>query len=380
MTGPEKESKESGLRLLAFLSLGWVILFALVPLLFFLDKESMVIPEDTEVIRLTDAFPLKGAQASDFTVIGSHLARLEDQGLALLDAAGREQSFIRFPYRNAQWIRLEDSLIVTPDQGGGFMWIQASGASLEWDTTETLYGADSREDLVLTLGPSGPDKTAVMLYDTSKGSNPAALTFSSLEWPLQGAFVPGVNAFDLLLLDLSQGKAATRLLRFDLGGATLFDQEISDDELFPRLAYLGSDQVVLYNDQSLILLDRQQGQLTKEDLPGTLVTVQARAGRLALLTRQEGQGLLSLVQSSRPGEAGHFLQPPEGEGLTHIALAADAFTLLASRGDELLLFDAESGDLIARQPVEGTVTGLLALDNYHFLIVFEEEAALATIS
>lgn len=379
MKGQGKDGKERAPRLIALLSFAWIILFALVPLLLFLDREPVILPEEKDLISLADPFPLQGAGAGDFAVIGSSLARIEDQGLALLDAAGREQSFTPFPYRKARIIRLEDFLLVTPHQGTGLFLVESNGSSLEMDSLQTVQGADCRQGLVLTLGPASSGKTALMLYDYQAGSYGASLTLAGGQWPLSVSFVPGRDAFDLLLLDLSQGQASSRLLRFDLEGELLFDHLVAADEVLPRLVYLSSDRLVLYNDRSLVLFESGQGPIAREAIEGDLLDIQAREGRLVIMTREEGDRVLDLLLTDRTGQEFSLIRPQEGEGLDHLALATDGSVLLASRPGELLLFDPAEGSLIARQVLEETVTGLLALDSQHFLIVFEDQAALASI-
>ena len=379
MKGQEKQDKERAPRLIALLSFAWIILFSLVPLLLFLDREPVILPDEKDLISLADPFPLQGAGAGDFAVIGSSLARIEDQGLALLDAAGREQSFTSFPYRKARIIRLEDFLLAAPDQGTGLFLVESNGSSLEMDTLQTVQGADCRPGLLLTLGPATSGKASLMLYDYQAGSYGASLTLAGGQWPLSVSFVPGRDAFDLLLLDLSQGQASSRLLRFDLEGGLLFDLLIAADEVLPRLVYLSSDRLILYNDRSLILFEAGQGPLAREAIDGDLLDIQAREGRLVLMTREEGTRVLDLLLTDRAGQALSLIRPREGEGLDHMALATDGSVLLACRPGELLLFDPAEGSLIARQALEETVTGLLALDSQHFLIVFGDQAALASI-
>lgn len=376
---PQKESRggRPGVSLVAFLSFFWILLLGLVPLLFSLDKEGPYLDEDREIIQLDTPFSLLGTPPSSFAATGSGLVRLEEEGLAFLDAAGREEAFVSYPYREARLIFLEDALLVAPDRGGGLMLVEGAARGLEMDTAEAVQGAAYRDGLLLTFGPSGQGKMVLMVYEVPSGSQRSALVLEALQWPLAVSFVPTAQAFDLVLLDLSEGTALTRILRFDLEGQVLFNRTYPGDGPLPGLAYPGSGQVALYNDRQLVLLDPGTGEAAQALLPGKLIRVAKGGGRLAFLVLDEGEEKLFLVREG--GEGDLFFSPPEGRGLTLLALAPDGSALLGAKGDELRVMDPGSGDLVGQKSFEENITGLLALDSHHFLIFLEKQAVLATM-
>ncbi len=373
-------TKESGPRLIAVLSFFWALIFITVALLLLVSRqpESLVQPRDSLIVG--QSFPLRGASPEAFALVGPALVRVEEEGLAVLDVSGREQSFISFPYRQSQVTAMGEGLLVTPEQGSGYMAVFPDLSTFESETREIVYGGDYRDPFLLTFGPSIKGRMVASLFDTRTGNYHTVLTFASLEWPLSLSFIPGADQFDVLMLDLSQGKMATRYLRCDFEGKPLMDVILSADDLFPLRIHLGGGKALFYNEREMVFFDPMAGTGETSSLPGIPVQSGSAGGRLALLLEEGGDTGLLVISSPEPLGGGSSFQSLEGPGgISCFALDPDGVSILAASGKELLLFDTETGQVVARQNVDRPVLRILALSSLHFLVIDEEEAAIVTL-
>ncbi len=371
--------KESAPRLIVLLSVCWLILFAIVALLVLLSREPGAIQESKEMITLGRPFSLRGASPSSFARVGASLVRIDDEGIASLDSAGREQTFIPYPYRQPKVIRMGESLMVVPEKGSGYLAILPDISTIEAEADETIHGADYCDEHILTFGPSAKGRTSVILYDTAGGSYRAALSFDSLEWPVRVAFVPDCRHFDVLLLDLTEGRSGTRLLRFDYEGGLLSDRRVSEDELYPWIAYLEDQEILLFNERDLLLVDYGTGAMGGVKIPGELIKVEGAAQGLAVLTGQGGETAFYLVLPASRRPDSFFFEPEEGGQVECFAFASDGSLILAAGRQELFIYDPVSGVLVARQGVESGIREILPLDSHNFLLIYDREARIATV-
>ncbi len=380
MTQANSGKKESAHRLIVLLSVCWLVLIAIVALLILLSRQPEASQEPREMITLGRGFSLRGAPASSFDVIGTSLIRIHDEGIATLDSAGREQTFIAYPYRHPRVIRMGGSLLVVPEEASGYMAILPDISTIEVDAGETVHGADYYDRHILTFGPSTKGRSSVTLYDTESASYRAALTFSSLEWPVRVSFVPESRNFDVLLLDLTEGRSGTRLLRFDYGGELLSNTMISKDELYPWIAHLDDQGVVLFNDRELLLADYGTRDVKKVEIPGELVRVEGAGQRVAFLIKDGDKTAFSLALPASKRGDDFFFEPEEGQQVECFAFARDGSLILASGQQELFIYDPVSGSLVARQEVAAGIREILSLDSHNFLLIYDEEARVATVS
>ncbi len=379
MARQSSDSKESGSRLIAMLSFFWALIFIVIALILFISRvpERPVQPGDSLLIG--KPFPLRGAPAESFALVGSTLVRIEEEGLAALDASGRELDFTSFPYRRSQVRAMGEGLLVTPVDRAGYMAVFADLSSHESDTREIIYGGDLREPLLLTFGTSIKGRLAASLFDARTGGYCAVLTFSSLEWPVSLAFVPGADQFDVLMLDLSQGKTATRYLRFDFEGKRLSDALISADDVFPLRVCLGGGEVLFYNEAEWVCFDPRTGMIQTGSLPGMPVQAAEGGGRFVLLAENEGSLRLYAASPDRLGDGQLFQALEAGEGISTFALTPDGTLILAAAGSELMTCRMDTGQVVARRAAGGPVKRILALSSQHFLVIDEKEAVIVTV-
>ncbi len=373
-------TKESGPRLIAVLSFFWALIFIAVALLLFIARQPESLDQPRDSLVVGQSFPLRGAPPEAFALVGPALVREEEEGLAVLDISGREQSFISFPYRQSQVTAMGEGLLVTPGQGSGYMAVFPDLSTYESDTREIVYGGDYRDPFLLAFGSSLKGRMVASLFDTRTGSYQTVLTFASLEWPLSLSFIPGTDQFDVLMLDLSQGKMATRYLRCDFEGKLLMDVILSADDLFPLRIHLGGGKALFYNEREMVCFDPLAGAGEVSPLPGVPVQSACGGGRLVLLMEEGGDTGLLVISS--PGSLGgdnslQFLEGPRG--ISCFALDPDGASVLAASGRELLLYNTEAGQVMARQDADRPVQRILALSSRHFLVIDEEEATIVTL-
>ncbi|NLA96159.1 MAG: hypothetical protein GX838_04875 [Clostridiaceae bacterium] len=373
-------TKESGPRLIAVLSFFWALIFVAVALLLFISRQPERTAQTRDSLIVGQSFPLRGVPPEAFALVGSTLIRVEEEGLAVLDVSGREQSFISFPYRQSQVTAMGEGLLVTPVQGSGYMAVFPDLSTYGSDTREIIYGGDYRDPFLLTFGPSLKGRIVASLFDTRTGSYQTVLTFSSLEWPVSLSFIPGTDQFDVLMLDLSQGKMETRYLRCDFDGKPLTDVILSTGQLFPLRVHLGGGKALFYNEREMVLFDPLTGAREAASLPGIPVQSESAGARLVLLLEEGGNAGLFVTSASEYSGAGSSFQSLEGPGrISCFALTPDGVSILAASGEELLLYNTDTGQVLARQEVDREVARILALSNRHFLVIDEEEAAIITL-
>lgn len=364
-------------RLIGVLALCWLLVFSLIALLMLLDGEPAPL-EAAEAVSLSEPFSLQGTPPDRFLSIGQRLLRVEEEGLAILDAAGKEQFYLAFPYRTSRVTTAGDGLAVVPARGGGMMAIRPDLTALELDTDDAILGASLSSSYILAYGPAAQGKSSLVLLDSGTGAYRSLLSFSQLEWPVASAFLPGGNAFGLLVLDLSSGEAVTRFVRYSLDGSKTPDFSARVEGLLPRLAYIGN-QAVLYDDERMVLIDMETGDVREEAVPGRLEVLAAAGGHLAFLTRDGNDYNFHLVRDDA-GEGEIFFQPEGyGETIRVFAYASDGSFLLAATEDELVVLDASTGEPSSRQPSGGQVERILALDSLHFFLVIDGQGVIATV-
>ena len=374
MAETQTETRASGHRLIALISVLWALIFLALALLLLVPRLSQAGPQSRDAMTLGQSFSLNGAKPEAFALVGGNLVRLDDEGLAVLDASGREQSFLAFPYRESRVFPLGAGLLVTPGQGSGYMAILPDLSTYESDTREIIHGGDLSGSLLLTFGTSLRSRPVASLLDLKTGGYRAILTFAPLEWPLSVSFVPGIDQFDVLLLDLSGGRMETRYLRFDYQGTQLQDTLLAGDPL-PLRAHLAADTTFLYNDRSIFFLEADGKTIREAVMPGIPMLADSAAGRLVLLLETEGGR--SLYRTDPGQDDLQKLESPDN--LSCFALAPGASFLLAASQDQLLRYDLQADTLMDQLSVDEPVRRILALNDRHFLLVFADEAAILTI-
>ena len=93
----------------------WAALIIFIIVLTQVSQDPDVLPDDMDRnIYLGDTFSLQHVPASTIRVHSNVPLRVEDSGLAVLDAVGREQSFIQYPYRHPNLYDAGEALIIAP--------------------------------------------------------------------------------------------------------------------------------------------------------------------------------------------------------------------------------------------------------------------------
>lgn len=373
------KTMQSASRLIAILSLCWLMILGSVALIFLIPRQPVAMGDATDALLLSKPFPLDGELASSFTVVGTTLVRIEDEGLALLDASGREQSFIGFPYRESRVITMKEGLIVTPVRGSGFMVVTPDLSTYEIDAPETVHGADYRDGQLLTFGPSSQNRIVVALYEIAAETNRRTLSFPSAQWPVRVAFVPDGQFFDVVLLDLSNGTLSTRLQRYDYACNQVMDLLYDEEDLFPGIGHLADRESILYNDRAIMLTDTDSGEVRVTAMPGSIEHVDLMGGRYAMLSEKEGKSQFSIVLPSVT-RGDHILFEPElSDQIICFALARSGSLALAASDGELLVYDMNTGALIVRMSIESDVRRILALDDRSFVVISTDDAIIAIV-
>ena len=366
MRGQETHTKTSASHSVIVIAVCWAVLFVAVLLLFYLSGRPPTVEAAKDMIELGPSFSLNHVPATSFDVLGETPVRIEDEGVAFLDALGKEQSFVAFPYYQSRHFLAGGALMVTPDEGGGLTLITAEQRDIETGIQEIVLGADYRDGVILIFGDSAKGKMMAGLYDVKAGSYRFVIDIDALLWPLKASFVPGADTFDLLLLDLSKGKSQTKIQRYDLEGHRLFEHVFEEDEAFPHLVPFSSGELCLLNDRSLLMFDLETKTVSRETLPGTPMRWEEFNNKLHILM-------------SKAGEPSLVLWPHDIGPLDDFALMPSEVYCLAAEGEELMLIDADTMTVLSRTPTGKMIRRILPLDSHHFWVFFDEEATLASI-
>lgn len=380
MAARKLESRDTLPGQLVLLLSFWTLLLAAMALLIFMSRspEAGTLP-GVQLVQ-SPSFSLRGAEPSQLALVGSSLVRVGEEGIAVLDASGQEQSFIDFPYRESQVFPMGQGLLVTPLRGSGYLALFPDLSAHESSLNETVYGTDYQEPYLLTFGPSLKGRFVASLLDTRLNTYRAVLTFDSLQWPLSVSFVPGTPLFDVVLLDMTQGEPITRYMTYDLDGQLVNRLNLPSEGLLPHQMHLSGGRTLLFSQEAGFLYDHGTGTAKAVEMPaGNPVQAESRLGQGVLLTREGGKGALSLTLEGDAGRETLFQRLQTPESVNCFALAPSGHFLLAADDRGLMMVETSGGQIQSRLETDQPLVRLLALSDQYFLLIFQEEAAILTV-
>lgn len=355
----------------------WLVLMAIVALMLALPETASV-SDARDALAENDVFSLAGTAVERYDVLGHTLVYHERQGLSLMDALGREQSYIAYPYRQSRVLDAGSGRMVAPAQGAGFFAIAPDHTSWEVASKETVNGAAYGYGRWLTFGPSSLNRTVASVYDPPNEAPTLTVVCPPKTWPVRAAWVTR-DTFDLLLLDLSSGEPISRLIRYDREGEPMLDRLYDGTELYAGLAYADGDLMFLYSDRAIVALDRDSGERRAAWTLDTITRVADVAGRLVFSGDVNGQRGLYLTPSSSDETAMSMRPLAHGADVRCFDMSQDGSLLLAATDAHFLIYDIPSGDIIARQPLETAPTRILALSDRVFMVFYDDVGGVVTV-
>lgn len=359
----------------------WVILFLAIAALSQLPRGQAAVPgEAGNDIAVGKAFSLQQARPSSIRVFGGVPLRVEDDGLAVLDAAGHEQSFIQYAYREPHVFDAGEALLIAPASGTEAMFVLPDHSTREIGVKEIIQGGDYRDGYVLTLGQSAKSVGVVTLYKLSREEPLIKLPIAEQGRPVRVAFAPGGGQFDVLLVDFSGGTPATRILRYDFSGDLIFDRSYTDTDLMPAFLHLGEGETAFYSDHHVAVVSDDTGEVRASLTFEQIVQVERQAGRLAILGVEDGQTALYYLPGPSSMSDKMFIRADAPVPLKSFALSSDGMYALGASGDEWMLFDTITGNLLARRRgLDGTERVLTVGMREFLVLTSEDQASIVTI-
>lgn len=358
----------------------WVVLFLSVVVLSLVSREHEILPDDTESsLVLHDSFSLQHAPASSIRILSDVPVRVEDGGLAVLDAGGREQSFIQYPYRSPNLYDAGDALIIAPRNKAEIVLLLPDLTMLEISAEVIVQGGDYRDGYVLLLGQAANDVSKVSLYKTAQADPLLTLSFSEQGRPIRVSFAKSGRYFDVLLVDFSEGTPVTRVQRFDFTGGLVADRRYPDFGFMPAILQLHDEEQVLFGESDLISVNPQTGDLRLSHAFDRLVETELSIGCLGIRAMDGGRMSLWFLRETADHAEQMLIEAEGAEEIVDFALSGDGVCALGVTADKLILFDTMTGKLIAERDGLSGMERVLAIAERNFLVLTAEEASIVSI-
>lgn len=358
----------------------WVVLFLAILVLSQISRERSSLPNDTgNDIVLGEAFSLQKAHFSSIRVFGNMPIRVEDGGLVILDAAGREQSFIQYPYRHPYLYDAGQALMIAPKSGTEITLVLPNLTTHEIGVKEIILGGDYRDGYALTLGQSAKSVGTVSLYKLAQENPILKLTISEEGRPVRVSFTKTGKQFDVLLVDFTDGRPVTRVLRYDFSGELQFDRRFPEQPFLPAMLHLDENETVFYSDKDVMVVNEKTGEPRVSRFLELLMQLEMQSGRLAVLGMDEGFTTLQFLQNVSHQQEQAFVTAESSNELISFALSSDGMYALGATKNHLMLFDTTTGKLIAKKDGLTNMERVLTLGEREFLIMTAEDASIVTI-
>jgi len=361
--------------------IAWVVLFLSVLALAQVSKERDVSPDDTKnSLVISEPFSLQNAPATSIRIHSSVPLRVEDDGLAILDVGGLEQSFIQYPYRFPSLFEVGDALMIVPRNGTEIMLVLPDLTTRELSVEEVVQCGDYRDGYVLTLGLAANNIIHVSLYHLTQLAPLLKIPISEQGRPIRVAFAKSGKCFDVLLVDFSEGKPVTRVQRFNFSGELISDRRFEDYGFLPAILQLNEEEQVLFSECELVEVYLETGETRLSRSFDQIMQTELRSSCLGIRAFDGGRISLWFLRESPSRIDRELVEVESEEELIDFALSSDGVYALGVTENGLTLFDTMTGKLVAEQ--RDGLTGIikvLTLTERDFLVLTEEEGAIVSI-
>ncbi len=358
----------------------WVVLFASVVVLSRLSLERDALSDETgRSIVLSETFSLQHAPASSMRILSNVPIRVEDAGLAILDAGGREQSFIQYPYRSPNLYDAGKALIIAPRNGAEIMLVLPDLNLHEISVGAIVQGGDYRDGYALTLGQAANNVSRVSLHKLTQAAPLLSLSIAEQGRPLRVSFTKSGRNFDVLLVDFSDGKPVTRVQRFDFAGELIADRRYADFEFMPAILQLHDDEQILFSECEMIAVNPGTGELRLSRSFDQIVQMELESECLGIRAADEGRVSLWFLREAADQFDQGLVEAEITEELVDFALSGDGAYAMGVTADKLMLFDTMTGKLLAEHDGLTDMVRILTMTERDFLVLTAEEAAIASI-
>ncbi len=364
----------------AVIVVAWVVLFLSVVVLSQVSQERTVLSDDTgSSIVVSEAFSLQSAPASSIRIHANVPMRIEDSGLAILDAGGREQSFIQYPYRQPNLYDVGDALMIVPRHGTEIMLVLPDLTTIELSVEEIVQCGDYRDGYVLTLGKAANNVTRVSLYKLPQATALLEIPISEHGRPIRVSFAKSGRFFDVLLADFSEGIPVTRVQRFNFSGDLISDRRYSDYSFLPAILQLHEEEQVLFNGRDILVVNPETGEVRLNRSFDQIVQTELKPGCMGLRVIDEGRMSLLFIRESSDHTDQVLIEAECEEELIGFALSGDGVYALGVAENALMLFDTITGKLISERDGLPAMERVLTITERDFLVLTAEEAAIVSI-
>jgi hypothetical protein len=358
----------------------WVVLFVSVVALSQVSQEQTELPDDTgRGIVVSESFSLQNAPASSIRIHANVPMRVEDSGLAILDAGGREQSFIQYPYRQPSLHETGDALMIVPRHETEMMLVLPDATTIELVVEMIVQCGDYRDGYVLALGQAANNVTGVSLYKIPQATPLLEIPISEDGRPIRVSFAKSGRFFDVLLADFSDGRPVTRVQRFSFSGDLVSDRRYSDFSFMPAILQLHDKEQVLFNERDILAINPESGEVRLTRSFDQIVQIELKSGCLGMRTIDDGRMSLLFLREASDRSDRVFIEAECEEELLGFALSSDGVYALGVTEKTLKLFDTMTGKLVSERDGLLGMTRVLTITERDFLVLTEEEAAIVSI-
>jgi|GEM_PF-1551471 hypothetical protein len=358
----------------------WIALIIFIIVLTQVSQDPDVLPDDMDRnIYLGDTFSLQHAPASTIRVHSNVPLRVEDSGLAVLDAVGREQSFIQYPYRHPNLYDAGEALIIAPRNETEITVLLPDLTMHEISVEAIIHGGDYRDGYVLLLGQAANNVSRVSLHKLKQASPLLTLAITEHGRPIRVSFAKSGRSFDVLLVDFSDGTPVTRVRRFDFQGELIADRRYPNFGFLPAILQLHDEEQVLFGECEIIAVNPETGELRLSHSFDRIEQIDLRSGCLGIRAMDEGRMSIWFLKGMPDQIDQALVKAKSTEEVIDFALSSDGVYALGVTADKLMLFNTATGELIAEGDGLSGMVRVLAIANRYFLVLTEEEGAIVTI-
>jgi hypothetical protein len=364
----------------AAIIVAWVVLLIFIAVLTRISRGPVVLPDDMgRNIFLGEAFSLQHAPASSIRVHANVPLRVEDGGLAILDAIGREQSFIQYPYRHPNLYDAGEALIIAPRNDTEIMILLPDLTMHELSVEAIIQGGDYRDGYVLLLGQATNNVSRVSLHTLTQEAPLLTLSISEHGRPIRVSFAMSGRYFDVLLVDFSEGTPVTRVRRFDFQGELIADRRYSNFGFLPAILQLHDKEQVLFGECEIVAVNTETGELRLSRSFDRIEQIDLRSGCLGIRAMDDGRMSMWFLRGIPDRVEQTLVKAQSTEEVIDFALSGDGVYALGVTADKLMLFNTMTGELIAERDGLNGMVRVFAIANRNYLVLTKEEGAIVAI-